>query len=810
MRRASPPGTAISPEAFGTQLYEALFHGQVGTLYERSRGSLESDRSRGLRVKIKLDPELEDFADLEALPWELLRRGETDDYLGLSRRSPIVRYLDVPQPVHPIPLPKRLRVLAVVSSPKGLDPLDLDEERRLLESTLGSLRSIELVFLDRATVKELRRALARQTFHVLHFMGHGGFDAERGEGVVYFEQENGEPLALSGRELARKLRDLGSLGLVFLNACDTARSPAGANSNRFAGVASALVLAGLPAVVAMQRPISDTAAIAFSDAFYRHLADGRSVDEALTEGRQEIHSAAPTQVEWATPALFVRVPDGTVFQRLPAVPHRVRWAVAVLLLMLTAFIAPPTRRWLLGSDVHAVELGTVVATSVDGLEGRIERVEITTDGRMRLYFDFSNGTNDTQTLGLDLERTYLADELGNPYRVLASGAAVESKVHVHELASGQHLRQWLEFEAPRDGAQSLSVSLAAPEDTPQFRFTEMDLGEYPRHLSPTSPVRMPPEGYRIHDLGTDLQSTVESLGARLAGVDLAEGQAMRFNMELMNGAARDLGVAFDYAAIELVDNFGNVYRPRKWGVYGDVGKYFRGPVLRRALRQDRWLEFPWPESGAAGFRLRLVTTTNSDVSFLRARVDFEPGTFGVKPPDPVPRSVPPAPVPPVDKPAPKVPTRVRPTVPESSPPKKTFVLEAGQKELETTLPGLRCKLVAIDQLASGRLRWHFEFLNVGGSTMVIGWDYRATTLFDSDGDSFRLQRTSLVREPYRDYLLKVSLSPGGSLKQWFEFAGEVSEEEKLYLSLAGHVSTYRYRTFEVSLSEVLGNRTGGP
>ena len=117
---------------------------------------------------------------------------------------------------------------------------------------------------------------------------------------------------------ATKLRDLRSLGVVVLNACNTARSQTQGGVSPFRGVATALVLGGVPAVVAMQRPISDPAAIGFSAAFYHHLARGDSLDVAITEGRQAIHSARSDTCEWATPVLFLRLPEGNVFvARLP-------------------------------------------------------------------------------------------------------------------------------------------------------------------------------------------------------------------------------------------------------------------------------------------------------------------------------------------------------------------------------------------------------------------------------------------------------------------------------------------------------------
>jgi hypothetical protein len=83
--------------------------------------------------------------------------------------------------------------------------------------------------------------------------------------------------------------------------------------------------AGLPAVLAMQRPISDGAAITFSQALYARLIAGDPLDAAVAEGRQSIHSMAPRSMEWAVPALLMRAPDGTIFTpaeaQLPPASH---------------------------------------------------------------------------------------------------------------------------------------------------------------------------------------------------------------------------------------------------------------------------------------------------------------------------------------------------------------------------------------------------------------------------------------------------------------------------------------------------------
>ncbi len=302
----------------GEGLFDGLFSGQIRSLYDRSLGELRGEVSCGLRIKLKFDPSIPNSGQLQALPWELLRRAETQEYLSLSRLSPVVRYLDVPVPFHALPLPETLRLLVVVSSPKDLDELDVAREREQLEG-LRKAGAIDVSFLDQAQPETLRRALIENEIHVLHFIGHGGFNTATGQGVLYLVGADGRSLPIGGDALATKLRDVRTLRLTVLNACESGRADAG-DANPFAGVANALVLGGMPAVVAMQVPISDAAAIAFSDAFYRHLALGDPVDAALTEGRQAIHSAAPDRAEWSTPILFLRIPDSTLFRSRPTPP----------------------------------------------------------------------------------------------------------------------------------------------------------------------------------------------------------------------------------------------------------------------------------------------------------------------------------------------------------------------------------------------------------------------------------------------------------------------------------------------------------
>lgn len=62
----------------------------------------------------------------------------------------------------------------------------------------------------------------------------------------------------------------------------------------------------------MQFEISDEAAITLTGEFYEALSDGYPVDAALAEARRAIFEEE-NELEWATPVLYMRSPDGVIF-----------------------------------------------------------------------------------------------------------------------------------------------------------------------------------------------------------------------------------------------------------------------------------------------------------------------------------------------------------------------------------------------------------------------------------------------------------------------------------------------------------------
>lgn len=300
----------VSPGEVGQALFESLFVGPIRENLLASLALIEGTENTGLRLRLVLDPVAAERVG--RWPWELLYRSETRDFLGRSIRTPIVRQLEVQRPsLTPTPI-SRVRILVLLSNPGDLSPLEVSREKELIQSALGSAPEVDLRFVEHPTIEELRRQV-REGFDILHFVGHGDLDPS-GQGVLMFEGVEGQANAVAAAVLADTLKGFHRVRLVFLNGCRTARLPRPADGqDPFLGAASALVMAGIPAVVAMQFPISDPAALVFSSAFYRNLAAGDPLEAAVADGRMAVLQAQPSSWEWATPALLLGVPHGRLF-----------------------------------------------------------------------------------------------------------------------------------------------------------------------------------------------------------------------------------------------------------------------------------------------------------------------------------------------------------------------------------------------------------------------------------------------------------------------------------------------------------------
>jgi hypothetical protein len=296
--KALPSGKELRD--LGRDLFETLLPGDVRRLY---------DTARALQKGRPLDVVFTSMIDWVAdKPWELAFDPSRREFLATSSVN-IVRNAFTAVPADaPARGRGRLRILVVVSQPRGTPLLDTKTETSDLRTAfrpLAAAGKAEVEVLTKATAGRLQRRLAKGGVDVLHFAGHGEFDEKEREGSLLLEDERGRPHPLGSEALRQVLCGRG-LRLVFLNACETGR---GGRVEWNRGVAPALVAAGLPAVVANQYPVLDAAATAFARELYAQLAAGRALGDASREARVAVsRDLGPGALDWAVPVVFARDP----------------------------------------------------------------------------------------------------------------------------------------------------------------------------------------------------------------------------------------------------------------------------------------------------------------------------------------------------------------------------------------------------------------------------------------------------------------------------------------------------------------------
>ncbi|MFE7076384.1 CHAT domain-containing protein, partial [Streptomyces sp. NPDC057620] len=314
VRRALGQGEAPVRE-LGQTLFEALLGGT-------GAGMLRAARNRAARQGGQVRLVLRAHApELARLPWEFLYDASEDGYVCLE--MPLVRHPQVARPVAPLRVTPPLRILGMVARPENQEPLAIRAEQQRLSEALADLVAqgrVELGWAAGQSWRDLRDAVrrdarptsargtaqpggARREWHVLHFIGHGGYDPHTQEGALALVGEQGETYLLRAGELAMLLDGHASLRLAVLNACETGRAD---GFNPFSSVAGALMRKGLPAVLAMQYEVSDEAAVECTHAFYSALARQLPIDVAVMEARQAMTLARPGTLEWGTPVLYMR------------------------------------------------------------------------------------------------------------------------------------------------------------------------------------------------------------------------------------------------------------------------------------------------------------------------------------------------------------------------------------------------------------------------------------------------------------------------------------------------------------------------
>jgi hypothetical protein len=100
-------------------------------------------------------------------------------------------------------------------------------------------------------------------------------------------------------------------------------------------------------------------------------------------------------------------------------------------------------------------------SNLENFENRLESVVLLPGDKMRWNFTFWNKSGQARRFGLTLSQTYLADENGNKYDVVADkgGRYPGNIYYLAWVEDGVKFNYWLEFPAPKDGAKNFKATL---------------------------------------------------------------------------------------------------------------------------------------------------------------------------------------------------------------------------------------------------------------------------------------------------------------------------------------------------------------
>ncbi len=268
---------------------------------------------QGLRLRLCIDS-----AEIGAWPWEALHDPERDHAFAASASSPLVRYFDQANHLGGLAQQQAELPLNLLLVLPAAAELDLARERLSIEQVASSLATtLQVHAIDGIVTRTtLADALLAGDYDIIHFSGHGAFVDDRG--YIALNLPDGEPDWINSGVLSRLALNYKSVRLVVLNVCGSAR---GDDGRAFQGLASQMVRYGVPAVVAMQFPITDEAATTFAQEFYKRLCAGEDagqVDVAVTYARGMLAALHPSNHSWVAPVLYTHAVDGVIY-RLPQV-----------------------------------------------------------------------------------------------------------------------------------------------------------------------------------------------------------------------------------------------------------------------------------------------------------------------------------------------------------------------------------------------------------------------------------------------------------------------------------------------------------
>ena len=268
--------------------------------------------SSALEIISKTEPDKQGLL----LPWELIDVKEGEPTPLHQYNASVVRLLSSDLDSRVLITPAdQLRILVMVSRPDTEHFLDPRTSPAAILRAKERYHGVDVEFVRPGTLSALVEVLehsqvAGVPFHVLHFDGHGHSEN------LCFEDDCGSLDEVSGARFASAISAF-DISLVVLEACNTADDLSGQES-----VATALLSARVPAVVAMGYAAHIDMTSAFMATFYDRFCSGESIAKSLVHARKLISRRSKRRVSVRPKAATLAISDWFVpqlYQRTQAV-----------------------------------------------------------------------------------------------------------------------------------------------------------------------------------------------------------------------------------------------------------------------------------------------------------------------------------------------------------------------------------------------------------------------------------------------------------------------------------------------------------
>ena len=274
--------------AFGTLLHRILF---TPATWAAVQAQLDAAEARDERLRLELVfPFDSPYTRLAAIPWEYLYAPDTavrqGFFLATHPRLVLSRYVPTAAAA-PAAIEGPLRVLVVTSAPDELGEV-LWKPALASITASGTAQGFDVEHLEDPNTATLFARLADRArrVDVLHFIGHGEFDPDKGAARLALTKDDPyESLAewVGDRSLGELItRVKPHARAVVLQACDGGKT---GEKVSFAGLAPQLVRHGVSCAVAMQFPVTNRVANEFTTWLYGEVAKRQDIDDAVQEAR---------------------------------------------------------------------------------------------------------------------------------------------------------------------------------------------------------------------------------------------------------------------------------------------------------------------------------------------------------------------------------------------------------------------------------------------------------------------------------------------------------------------------------------------